>query len=155
MSQLLEQTLRNFTHTRLDRPPKQLPKFPHLLGGDIDLWRNFLFANPKFFDAVSYDVRVGEGMALQGDWSLEIADMAKTLSQRRIDVAAEREGAIWLIELKMDPSVSLIGQLEAYFILFSAELEQKVDIKLCAIVNRLTPDLITVLDYKKIRYFVI
>ena len=155
MSGLLEKTLQNFTHTRLDRPPRLLPKFPHLIGGDSNLWVKFLQQYPSFFDAVSYDVRVGEGMILEGDWSPEIADMATTLSQRRVDIIAEKDNKIWIVEIKVDPSVSLIGQLDAYLILFLNELETPVFTQLCTIVNRVNPDLITVLNHKDIRYFVV
>jgi len=155
MSKLLETTLKNFTHTRQDRPPIRLRNYPHLIGGDSELWDKFLVKNPSFFEAVSYDVRVGEGMVLAGEWSQEIADMAKTLSQRRIDVIAERAGYIWLIELKVDPGVSLIGQLEAYKILFLKELEKPVLIQMFTIINRTSPDLTTVLNEKNIRFEII
>ena len=155
MSELLEKTLQNFTHTRLDRPALRLRNYPHLIGGDSELWDKFLIKNPSFFDAVSYDVRIGEGMVLNGDWPENIADMAKLLSQRRMDVIAERAGQIWLIELKVDPGVSLIGQLDAYKILFLKELERPVFIQLFAIINRTTPDLTTVLNEKNIRFEII
>lgn len=141
----MDQILAKFTHTRADRPPKKLFSYPHLSPADTIIWDIFILKNPDFFDAVTYDVRVGQGITVEGNYEPKIIDMAKMLSQRRIDVLAERKGEIWIVELKFDPGVSLLGQLLGYKTLLLQEITLTVPVKLFAIVNRIDQDLKNIL----------
>jgi hypothetical protein len=142
---LMEQILSKFTHTRIDRPPKKLFSYPHLSPADTIIWDIFLLKNPDFFNAVTYDVRVGQGITVEGNYEPKIVDMAKMLSQRRIDVLGERNGELWIVELKFDPGISLLGQLLGYKTLLLQEIKLSTPIKLFAIVNRIDQDLKNVL----------
>lgn len=142
---LMDQISSKFTHTRIDRPPKKLFSYPHLSPADTIIWDIFLLKNPDFFDAVTYDVRVGQGITVEGNYEPKIVNMAKMLSQRRIDVLGERNGELWIIELKFDPGISLLGQLLGYKTLLLQEIKLSTPIKLFAIVNRIDQDLKNVL----------
>lgn len=142
---LMEQILQKFTHTRMDSPPKKLFSYPHLSPADTIIWDIFILKNPDFFTSVTYDVRVGQGITVEGNYEPKIVDMAKMLSQRRIDVLGERNGEIWIVELKFDPGISLLGQLLGYKTLLLQEIKLSVPVKLFAIVNRIDQDLKNVL----------
>jgi hypothetical protein len=152
---LLSATLKNFTHTRLDEPPVRLRKYPHLINPEARLWDAFLAQNPTFFDGVSYDVHVGEGQTDPKEKDPKYIQLAKLLTQRRIDVLAERRKQIWIVEVKFDPGVTLLGQLIAYKTLVLHKLKTPIPLDLCAIVNRLDPDLTRVLKTHSISYFII
>ena len=153
-SNLLQQIIAKFTHTRLDRPPIKLRNYPHLVGGDILLWNNFLTNYPNFFSAVSYDVRVGEGIDPTGDMPESIRQMGIELTKKRIDVLGQHNNEIWIVELKWNPLVEVLGQLESYKILFLKGYGQIIPIKLCAIINWLNPDLEYIFKTKRIEYFI-
>ncbi|MCK9599468.1 MAG: hypothetical protein M0R06_10535 [Sphaerochaeta sp.] len=155
MSNYLEQMLNGFTHTRIDTPPIRLKHYPHLIGGESDLWDMFLLMYPNFFSSVSYDVRVGNGVPIKQEWESPIQKMARDLSQKRIDVIGEKDGVLWIIELKIDPTIRIIGQLEGYSILFLNQLGKQIKIRLTMIANKMDGDLQTVLTAKKIEWFVV
>lgn len=154
MKNLLSRTLTNSTHARVDKPPIILHKFPHLIESDSAIWRRFLIKNPKYFQAVSYDIHVGKGTDPGDTFSTTMRQMAIGLTQRRIDVLAERHGKIWIVEIKHDPGVSVVGQILSYEVLLRQQLIKPPRMHLCMISNRADDDLITCLNSKNIKYFI-
>lgn len=154
-SNLLKTTLINFTNTRLDSPPQKLHKYPHLSPGDTQIWNSFLTFYPRYFDAVAYDVHVGDGQVPPNETDPAMIKMARDITTRRIDVLAERTGRIWIVELKWDPGVSVVGQLISYRSLMLQKDPAAANFGLMAIMNRIDPDLKTILDDQRILYHVV
>ena len=119
------------------------------------IWTTFLQAYPHYFDAVAYDVHVGEGQVPPGETDPAILKMSRDITTRRIDVLAERRNQIYIVELKWDPGVSVVGQLVSYRSLMAQKLPQARNFGLIAIMNRIDPDLKTVLDDQNILYHVV
>lgn len=141
MSSLLSATLCFFSHTRYDKPPRALFSYPHLGPSDTIIWNKFLDQNPDFFEAVSYDVHVGRGTYNESETDQAIINMAKALTQRRIDVLAEKDGFIYIIELKAHPGITILGQLLGYRVLMLYETRDIPPIKLMSIVDAIDEDL--------------
>jgi len=99
-------------------PPTDLSKFPHLVGGDVPVWRAFLSLGVSRYLRFAYDVRVGEGIDVSG-LSPDLARIGTLLTQKRIDVVGERAGPVYdLIEVKLSAGLGAVGQLLGYQVLF-------------------------------------
>jgi hypothetical protein len=77
------------------------------------------------------------------------------LTQRRIDVLAERQEKLWIVEVKKDPGVSVIGQLIAYDVMLDEIIKIGTPSTLAVIANRCDPDLKRVLAKFNIKLFVV
>ena len=98
-----------------------LPSYPHLGQMDIDIWTRFLEKNPTRFSRVWYDFRVGDEELLPEDWNPRARAGYADLTRWRIDVVAEDETAIYIIELKPHANAKALGQVSAYAELYEAE----------------------------------
>lgn len=130
-------------------PPTDLSKFPHLVGGDVAVWRAFLGRGVERYSRFAYDVRVGEGVNVSG-LSPENARIATALTQKRIDVVGERDGLVYdVIEVKLSAGLGAVGQLLGYQVLFPQsfpELPLGRVILVAASVDRDTQSVLTAHD---------
>ena len=93
-------------------------KYTHMMGDDIPIWERFILRNPKYFNTVDYDFRVGSGMALQPGWDTNFKRMAKMITQKRIDVLGWRGDNPTIVEVKKRAGLSTLGQVLGYRTLF-------------------------------------
>jgi len=89
-----------------------------MMGDDIPIWERFILRNPKYFNTVDYDFRVGSGMALQPGWDTNFKRMAKMITQKRIDVLGWRGDNPTIVEVKKRAGLSTLGQVLGYRTLF-------------------------------------
>lgn len=122
---------------------------------DAEIWFRFVRSHPDYFTEVEYDVHVGEGIDILPEWPDEIAYMAKTLTQRRIDVIGYKGNKISIVELKLDPGVSVLGQLLSYQTLYDREHPEAKSTELILIANKIDNDLTYVLKQHNILYFTV
>lgn len=120
--------------------------YPHLLQSDITLWERFIEANPNAFDAVEYDVHVGEGIPPDPTWEPEIAEMARILTQKRIDVVAYKGQETYIIEIKPRAGTTAIGQVITYAHLYTREYHPPRPPKKVIITDYLAPDIAPICD---------
>lgn len=119
---------------------EKLPKYPHLLPADVDLWERFMEAHPGFFERVEYDVHVGGAIDVRPWWSAEDRRSFSHLAAKRIDVVGHTPGRIWIIEVKPEAGVSAIGQLISYRLLYEKRFGATAPLVLCLVTDFLTPD---------------
>jgi len=106
--------------TQLGQPfsPLWRGKYPHMLPEDVPVWERFLSSNPALFQRLYYDVRVG-GVSPSGeDVSPQMKRMYFDVTAKRIDVLAELDKELWLIEVASRPGLRAIGQLQTYLALW-------------------------------------
>jgi len=133
---------------------RQRRKYPHLLPSDARIWHAFIETHPDLFDYVIYDIHIGNGVQPNPSWNEKTKEMAKTLTQRRIDVIGFKNNQLWLIELKAGPGVSALGQLVAYEHLYKRQYPNTKPI-LYLICDRLDDDLRYCLQQQQIKYTVV
>ena len=114
--------------------------YPHMGRADSFLWDRFLRDSPGYFQAPSYDVRVGEGAELPGALEEPYRTMATQLSQKRIDVVALRRGERYIIEIKPCPGTSALGQLLTYRTLYALEHPEESAPEMALLCARLDRD---------------
>lgn len=94
--------------------------YPHLLYRDVEIWERFLDRLDHGFDSFDYDIHVGAGVGVKDDWPHEIKVMALALSEKRIDVVGWKGDAGTIIEVKSGASLSAVGQVLCYRVLYKA-----------------------------------
>lgn len=126
--------------------------YPHMLGGDVSIWERYIALNPIRFDSVAYDIHCGEGQPVDPSWDLNIQTMAKTLTQRRIDVLGIRDGYYTIIEVKVQAGTSAIGQLLCYRRLFQETFSYPLDIDLLLITDLYNRDVLNLCKHFGIEF---
>ena len=96
-------------------------EYKHMIGGDKIIWEKFIRRYPEWFEEVSYDVNIGEGVVLNYDWSEKDSDWAKKITQKRIDVVGYKGKNITIIEIKKRVELGTLGQLLGYKFLYEKE----------------------------------
>ena len=102
-------------------PYKKLAKYPHMKPEDVAVWERFIDNNPQFFDTCDYDVAVGEGAPQSPELPENIQADGKILTQKKIDVVAYQNNMIYLIEVKPICNMRAIGQILAYYDLYTKD----------------------------------
>jgi hypothetical protein len=122
-------------------PPEQLQKYPHYLERDHQLWDLFIYINPDSLEWVYYDVTVGGGRLPDEYPYKSILKNWKYLSSLKIDSVGEIGSIIHIYEVKNSASLSGIGQLLSYKILFPEDFRNGREIKLTLLCNEIHPDI--------------
>ena len=89
-----------------------------MVGEDVLLWETFIDKNPRFFETVDYDFRVGKGMEIKPEWDEKFAKMATMITQKRIDVLGWLGDSPIIVEIKKRVGLATFGQILGYQILF-------------------------------------
>lgn len=100
-------------------PYTKRSKYPGLTAKDTLVWEQFISDNPNYYTHVQYNIRVGEGIRYIPDNLYTLQNMAKKLTQMRIDVIGYRNRQLEIIELKPICGATMIGQLIIYPILYN------------------------------------
>lgn len=134
---------------------EKLPKYPHLLPADVDLWERFMELHPNFFQSVEYDVHVGGAIDVKPWWSDKDIRSFSHLAAKRIDVVGHTPGEIWIIEVKPEAGVSAIGQLISYRLLYRKRFGPTAPLVLCLVTDFLTADERWLTSELKMRVFLV
>lgn len=134
-------------------PNTPLPKYPHLVGGDIPIWDSWIRRHGPYFSGFDYDIHVGKGLEPEKDLPYQLTKMWISLTQKRIDVIGYRPGETWLIEVKDRPTTAVIGQCLSYKILYEADHGSAIPTIPCLIAGVIEPDIETVLVHFDIRFW--
>ena len=104
----------------VDEPQRYvpLPAYPHLSDEESRVWQRYMANNPARFFQVYYDMRVGEGRNLPIDSDPTYQGAWWDLSRRRVDVIAEDQEAVYIIELKQTADFKAVMQAYGYAVLF-------------------------------------
>jgi hypothetical protein len=123
-------------------PFKLLPKYPHLLSADIEVWEEFILQYPNYFDHVDYDVHVGKGIEHDPEWDASTKKMATSLSQHRIDALGWNGDQPTIIEVKPNCNTQAIGQIAVYLNLFISTYPELPKPKKLIICTRFNDDVL-------------
>jgi len=115
-------------------------RFVHLLPAEKALWEKWLSRYQDAWERYEYDVHIGEGVTYESPEAVWIKDLAKLLTQKRIDVMAWRQGIPWIFEIKPQAGLSGYGQLLAYRELYLRENPGLVRVELAIVTDLLNPD---------------
>ena len=112
-----------------------------MLPNEEKIWLRFLQIYGDQFQNYRYDVRVGKGQDPGPRYEWKWRQLAIMLTQKRIDVVAERDGEIWIFEVKPDAGLSAIGQVLSYKVLYKQHFKEEREIKLAIVTTRVDDDI--------------
>jgi hypothetical protein len=127
--------------------------FTHLVPEEISLARAFITQNPIAATSWRFDEHLGDGMSPQPDWPPWLGLMAKTLTQRRVDLVGVTEAIDWIIELKPRANIHAIGQLLVYQKLYVIKHPDRPQPRLALVAAYKGFDLDPTLEEYNISYF--
>lgn len=121
--------------------PVQMEHYPHYLQRDYLVWDLFIYINPDNIEWVYYDVTVGGGRPPDEYPYGELLKNWKYLTSLKIDAVGETNNQLFIYEVKNRASLSGIGQLLAYKILFPEDFRNYRPIILTMVCNEIHPDI--------------
>ena len=133
----------------------KLPKYPHLLGEDIPIWDRFILLHPGKFDTVDYDIHVGIGADFIPEGDDNFNSQWRNLNKKRIDVIGWKNQQPTIIEVKKRVTLSTLGQVLGYRILFKKERPDIPSPALLIVCESIGPDDIFVLNEFLIPYEIV
>lgn len=89
-------------------------RFPHLLPGEVAVWRRFLVVHEREWETFEYDVHVGQGSLPQADPANRFQGNYSWLTKKRIDVVGWNGRKATIFEVRARASLPLMGQLIGY-----------------------------------------
>jgi len=101
-------------------PPPDLERllvqlqYPAMTWVESRITEAWLRAHGAEYDAIDFNVRLGEGQQLGEEYSPETRRMAQLVTQLRADLVARRASEVTLIEVKVRVGLPVIGQLIGY-----------------------------------------
>ena len=90
-------------------PYEKLLRYPHLSPEESKIWDRFIEKNPKIFEEVIYDARVGEGRDYSDYPEDKIREGMEYLSKKRIDVVGLAKELIYVIEIRPKANLNAVG----------------------------------------------
>ena len=102
-------------------PYKKQNKYPHLLPEDTAIWERWIESHPDVFSSVQYDVHIGIEEDIDEAIEESIRGAWFDLTRWKIDVLAEDEAALYIIEIKPFANSKALGQALAYSLLYESE----------------------------------
>ena len=108
---------------------------------DVLIWERFITAHPAAFDAVAYDVPVGEGAAFDTTVNPDTGGNAEKLYKKKIDVVGSKGEVLYIIEVKPEAGPSALGQIKANTLLFKRDHEPRQVVQAVIITDVLKPDM--------------
>lgn len=124
-----------------------------MLASDIPIWERWIEKYGQSFIGFDYDIHVGEGIQPVEGTPENIARMAKTLTQKRIDALGHKNEELWIIEVKQRPGVSAVGQIITYLTLFRKQFKPTRKLVPVIVGDLVEPDIRTVLQEHNIIWF--
>jgi hypothetical protein len=121
-------------------------RFPHLLEGEVRVWRKFLQQYERMWDTFEYDVHVGQGSLPQDDPANVFQQNYQWITKKRIDVVGWKDKQATIFEVRARASLPLMGQLLGYKSLWMRENPTAKPPLLMMICSECPPDDKSVMD---------
>jgi hypothetical protein len=121
-------------------------KYPHMLPEDYRVWERYIDQRAGDFMMLYYDVRVGGPTEFPEGTTASMKKMWFDLNAKRIDVLAERQDEVWIIEVTTRPGLRAVGQLATYMALWFDDPKIMKPVKSILIAESIERDLIRAME---------
>jgi hypothetical protein len=128
-------------------------RYKHMVPAHQRIWERFLEQYGDYFDSFEYDMRVGVGIGDVYGYDEMTTQIAKALTQKRIDAVGRRGSEVWLFEIKPQAGLSAIGQVLAYKTLYEKEFGVGSVHRIAIVTDRTDIDESTVCEEYNIRIY--
>lgn len=121
-------------------------KYEGMMPDEVAVLRAWMADNQQNYQFFDFNVRVGAGTDPGPSYPDDIRRMAILNTQKRIDAVGFRPEGVDLIEVKVRAGLSVLGQLQGYKILWTADTRYKGTVRLLVVCIRGDADLLTVAE---------
>jgi len=108
------------------------PTYNQMTANESALARAWLGRHAADYDAIGFNVRLGDGVTLPFEADQSIQRQARLSTQRRADIIATKPNHATIVELKSTLNEEALLQLQIYQSLYSAEHPEVESIQLTA-----------------------
>lgn len=112
-----------------------LTRFPQMTVNESSIVHQWLLAHADEYDDVDFNPHVGNSLSLGPEYDETTQRQAALLSQKRIDILAFKGNEVTIIEVKLRISLSALGQLLGYSLLYQMEHPETGAVHLVAIAH--------------------
>ena len=113
-----------------------IPKYPHMLPVEAELWDKFLRERTPEFIKLEYDVHVGDVPPPPETLPDYLKGMFQSVYSKRIDVVAHDPDKIYVIEVKPRAGMTALGQVLAYKFLYERDFKPIVPVEMRLVCER-------------------
>ena len=121
-------------------------QYPGMTYVETEITRAWISRHGAEYDEIMFNVRLGEGVQLEGEYTPEVVRMATLITQKRADVVARVGDQVDLVEVKIRIAFPVIGQLIGYRGLFKGTYPQYTVRRLLAVGRAVVPDMAAIIE---------
>lgn len=129
--------------------------YPHMKPNDIAIWERFIEAYPDAYFRVQYDVGIGDIPEFMEQTSSPQGQAMRELYRLKIDVVAESERFLDIVEVKHEAAPSSLGQLLAYVDLYKRDFAPTKAVRPVLITNVRKPNMDYLTQQQGIEFVVV
>lgn len=116
------------------------PQLPGMTAEESAVGRRWIEEHANDYDSAEFNVRLGQGMQLEGEWDESTRRFAALATAKRADIIARRGNAVTIVEVKVRVGLGALGQLIGYRDLWLAQNPQTTVEELIAAAVTAEPD---------------
>lgn len=117
---------------------------------EIAIWERYLKTDDAKRYKFEYDVHVGEGVELREEEERWVRELAKWLTQLRVDVIGWADDHMAIFEVKRRGDVAAVGQLLTYKKLLQMRYRNGRKIRMVLVCEDVHPDVEKVLRFHRV-----
>jgi hypothetical protein len=122
---------------------------------EVAVLKEWLRLHESEYTSFDYNVRTGTGTDPGPTYPQNIRDMGVAVTQKRIDAIAWNGNVPTLIEVKNRATLTAVGQILAYKVLFKQDNPLSPDPKLLLVAAKFDPDVYAVLQSHGVDYAIV
>jgi hypothetical protein len=130
-------------------------RYPHMRSSEAELWTLFLQTTELQFESIEYDTHLGVGIPPVPGEAESTTKLKAAVTRKRVDAIGHTAENIWIFELKHRLGLGALGQLLAYYDLYTQEYPATKPISLAAIAHDMQPDLLPTYSLYAVEIFII
>lgn len=127
------------------------PHLPGMTPEESAIAKAWLAAHASEYDSAEFNVRLGEGMQLEGEWDASARRFAALATAKRADIIVRQGSAVTIVEVKVRVGLGALGQLIGYRDLWLKQNPTTVVTALVAAASTAEPDVQSVLQQSGVR----
>ena len=116
-------------------------QYPGMTWVESQITRAWISRHGAEYDELMFNVRLGDGAQIEGEFTPEIIRMATLISQKRADMVARTGDQVDIVEVKVRIAFPVIGQLLGYRGLWQRDHPEMPVRRLVAVGRSVVPDM--------------
>ncbi len=129
--------------------------YPHMKPRDVEIWERFIAKFPDAYKSCRYDFAVGDTPPFSTDMDHGNGANMDELYKLKIDVVAQDDIGLDIIEIKPSAGASTIGQVKGYKALFIRDENPSENVGMCIITDEEKPNMRYLCELEGVKLYVV